>query len=94
MQTGGEMKSAVRALVGEESLGIAVNRLKGGCVKRGCVKRCEERKSWLAFIFYAEFNNYICVYICMGDIREMGVRSIERCFFNKWVNEKYNGNLI
>ncbi len=34
MQTGGEMKSAVRVLVGEESLGIAVNRLKGGCVKR------------------------------------------------------------
>ncbi len=30
----------------------------------------------------------------MGGIREMGVRSIERCFFNKWVNEKYNGSSI
>ncbi len=30
----------------------------------------------------------------MGDIREMGVRSIERCFFNKWVNEQYNESLF
>ncbi|WP_375620216.1 MULTISPECIES: hypothetical protein [unclassified Bartonella] len=44
MQTGGEMKSAVRALVGEESFGIAVNRWKGGCVKR-----CEERKIVVGF---------------------------------------------
>ncbi|WP_375677369.1 hypothetical protein [Bartonella sp. AS69XJJH] len=29
----GEMKSAVRVLAGEENLGIAVNRLQGGCVK-------------------------------------------------------------